>query len=367
MILCSNPGLQYEAHKTEIDAAIRRVLDSGWYVLGNEVTSFEEEFADFIGVDYAVGVGSGTEAIHLALAACAIGPGDEVVTVSHTAVATVAAIELVGATPVFVDIDPVHFTMDPTRLESAVTARTKAIIPVHIYGQPADLAAILDIAERRGIRVIEDCCQAHGATYHGRRVGAWGDMACFSFYPTKNLGALGDGGMVVTQNPELGDQVRRLREYGWNDERASEVCGWNSRLDEMQAAVLRVKLRHLERDNEARVQIADRYDRELKETGLTLPARRAESQHVFHLYVVRSNRQDVVLQHLHLRDVRAAIHYASPVHFQPAYRGRLPGATDLPETERAVTEILSLPIYPELGWEEQTVVIEGVKQLCVEG
>ena len=366
MILCSNPGLQYEAHKTEIDAAIRRVLDSGWYVLGKEVKGFEGEFAEFIGVDYAVGVGSGTEAIHLALAACGVVPGDEVITVSHTAVATVAAIEMAGATPVLVDIDPVHFTMDPTRLESAVTARTKAIIPVHIYGQPADLSAIMDIAGRRGIRVIEDCCQAHGATYHGRRVGAWGDVACFSFYPTKNLGALGDGGMVVTQSPELGNQARRLREYGWNDRRASEVPGWNSRLDELQAAVLRVKLRHLDRDNGARVEIADRYDRELEETELILPARRTDAQHVFHLYVIRSSCRDALLKHMHAHQVRAAIHYPVPVHLQPAYRGRLPGSADLPETERAFREILSLPIYPELGREEQSVVIEAIKQICVE-
>ena len=256
MILCSNPKAQYQAHKEEIDSAIQRVLDKGWYILGDETKAFESEFAAYIGVDHGIGVGSGTEALHIALAACGIGLGDEVITVSHTAVATVAAIELAGATPVLVDIDPDYYTLNPDKLESAISPRTKAIIPVHLYGQPADLTPILEIARQHGVLLIEDCAQAHGAMYGGRRIGAWGDIACFSFYPTKNLGALGDGGMVVTNDSALAERARLLREYGWAERYVSSIPGLNSRLDEVQAAVLSVKLRFLDADNEARALLA---------------------------------------------------------------------------------------------------------------
>lgn len=358
MILCSNPLAQYYAHKAEIDAAIQRVLDKGWYILGEETKEFEFEFAEYIGVSHAIGVGSGTEALHIALAACGIGPGDEVVTVSHTAVATVAAIELIGARPVFVDIEPAYYTLDPNRLAAAITKHTKAIIPVHLYGQSADMLPILDIAKKYGLRVIEDCAQAHGAMYQGRRVGSWGDMACFSFYPTKNLGALGDGGMVVTGDPELADKARLLREYGWAERYISKIPGWNTRLDELQAAILRVKLRYLDADNEARANLASKYDYALECAGLVTPKRRQESTHVYHLYVIRSAKRDEMQAFLKARGVGALIHYPVPVHLQPAYRDTLRRSDNLFSTEKAAREVLSLPIYPELPEKELQKVVE---------
>ena len=361
MILVANPRAQYLSHKDEIGVAISRVLDKGWYILGDEVRAFETEFAAYIGTRFGTGVGSGTEALHLALRACGIGPADEVITVSHTAVATVAAIELCGATPVLVDIEPDYFTMDPDKLEPAISPRTKAIIPVHLYGQAAALAPILSIAHKRGIRVIEDCAQAHGAMYRGRHVGSWGDMACFSFYPTKNLGALGDGGMVVTSNPALAERARLLREYGWAERYVSHLSGWNSRLDEVQAAVLRVKLRYLDADNAARVGLASLYDEGLTGTGLVLSARRQDATHVYHLYVVRSPRRDDLRIFLNSHDVGTLIHYPVPVHLQPAYRGRLRGSDSLPETERAAREVLSLPMYPELTEADMRSIIQAVK------
>lgn len=361
MILCSNPKEQYLAHKAEIDAAVRRVLESGWYILGEEVKQFEAEFAKYLGVSYAIGVGNGTEALHLALAACGIGRGDEVITVSHTAVATVAAIELTGATPVLVDIEPEFFTMDPGKLEAAITPHTRAIVPVHLYGQPAEMESILKIARRHGLRVVEDCAQAHGATWQGKRVGSLGDMGCFSFYPTKNLGALGDGGMVVTGDTELATKARLLREYGWAERFISHFPGWNSRLDEVQAAILRAKLPYLDANNQARRYIAEVYQERLADAGLVLPRVREGCEHVFHLYVVRAARRDELLRFLRDRGVGAAIHYPTPVHLQPAYRGRLHSGGIFPETERAAHEILSLPIYPELDHLELQAVIEGVQ------
>jgi len=365
MILCGNPRAQYESHKSAIDSAIRRVLESGRYILGDEVISFEREFAEYVGVEFAIGVGSGTEALHLALVACGVGPGDEVITVAHTAVATVAAIELCGATPVLVDIEPDYFTLDVARLEAAITERTKAIVPVHIYGQPADLAAIASVAKRHGVRVIEDCAQAHGATYRDKRVGSWGDVACFSFYPTKNLGAIGDGGAVVTNDPALAEKVRSLREYGWSSERnVSDVSGWNSRLDELQAAILRVKLEHLDEDNKQRRKIAALYDELLRDSDLVLPLRRVDGSHVFHLYVVRSTERDELLARLRGEGIGASIHYPVPVHLQPAYADRLASAGSLPNTEGAAREILSLPIYPELTEAEIQKVAEACVSYC---
>lgn len=365
MILCSNPQSQYQAHKAEIDAAIQQVLEKGWYILGEESKAFEAEFAAYIGVAHGIGVGSGTEALHIALAACGIGPGDEVITVSHTAVATVAAIELAGATPVLVDIEPDYFTLDPDKLESAISSRTKAIIPVHLYGQPADLTRILEIARRHGVRVIEDCAQAHGAMYAGRRVGAWGDIACFSFYPTKNLGALGDGGMIVTNDPALAERAGLLREYGWAERYVSHIPGLNSRLDEVQAAVLRVKLRYLDADNAARSRRAQDYDETLKSTQLIAPKRRPDATHVYHLYVIRCSDRDKLQNWLKSRDVGALIHYPVPIHLQPAYRGRLRDSDKLPETEWAAREVLSLPMFPELGENEVQTVIEAINAFNV--
>ena len=361
MILCGNPQAQYLAHKAEIDAAIFRVLDKGWYILGDEVRVFEAEFANYVGVEHGIGVGSGTEALHIALASCGIGPGDEVITVSHTAVATVAAIELAGATPVLVDIEPDYFTLDPGKLESAISPRTKAIIPVHLYGQPADLAPILEIARRHGVRVIEDCAQAHGAMYGGRRAGSWGDIACFSFYPTKNLGALGDGGMVVTNDSALAERARLLREYGWAERYVSHIPGLNSRLDEVQATVLRVKLRYLDADNVARARRAQDYDQALRGTRLVAPKRRTDATHVYHLYVVRCSERDELQTWLKARGVGALIHYPVPIHLQPAYQGRLRGGDNLPVTERAAREVLSLPMYPELSETELQMVVGAIQ------
>lgn len=362
MILCSNPRAQYLAHQTEIDAAIARVLDKGWYILGEETTAFEGEFASYIGVDHAIGVGSGTEALHVALKACDLVPGDEVITVAQTAVATVAAIELVGATPVFVDIEEDFLTLDASRLERAITPRTRAVIPVHLYGQAADLDSILEIAKRRNLLVIEDCAQAHGATYRGKRLGSFGDIACFSFYPTKNLGALGDGGIIVTNNAELASRSRLLREYGWAERYISSISGWNSRLDELQAAILRVKLRSLDHDNSIRNAIARRYQEELSGFELVLPSVRADTLHAFHLFVVRSERREELRSFLRDSGIGALVHYPQPVHLQPAYDGRIRGGDCLPVTERESARVLSLPLYPELTDEDVAAVIAAVAQ-----
>lgn len=360
MILCGNPQAQYLAHKQEIDGAIARVLDKGRYILGEEAKAFETEFAAYCGATHAIGVANGTDAILLTLRAYGIGPGDEVVTVSHTAVATVTAIVLSGASPVLVDIQRDCYTMDPQRLEAAIGPRTKAIVPVHLYGQPADLGPILDVAARYGLHVIEDCAQAHGARYHGRRVGSLGAAGCFSFYPTKNLGALGDGGMVVTRDESLANRIRCLREYGWDANRVVKVPGFNSRLDEIQAAVLRVKLRYLDADNMARRERARRYHEMLADTPCLLPSCRKDAEHAFHLYVVRSAHRDELKHHLLELDVAALIHYSVPVHLQDGYLGRLRGHDVLPETEQAAGEILSLPLYPELAEEELQQVVRAI-------
>jgi dTDP-4-amino-4,6-dideoxygalactose transaminase len=360
MISQANPHAQYISHQAEIDQAIARVLEKGRYILGEEAAAFEREFADYIGVRYGVGVGSGTEALHLALRACGVGPGDEVITVAHTAVATVAAIELCGAIPVMVDIAPRSFTLDPTKLEAAITPVTRAIIPVHLYGQSADLEPILSIARKRQVRVIEDCAQSHGATYHGRRTGAWGDMACFSFYPTKNLGAIGDGGFVATDDPHLAENARLLREYGWRERYVSDVAGWNTRLDELQAAILRVKLRTLDADNAQRRRLAAMYDEWLATRPVILPVEMPYGQHVYHLYVVRAERRDALQVFLKERGIGSLIHFPVPIHLQPAYRGRLGDVGSLPETERAAREVLSLPMFPELTEAEVRQVANAV-------
>jgi dTDP-4-amino-4,6-dideoxygalactose transaminase len=359
MILCANPQAQYLAYKAEIDAAIKRVLDSGRYILGSEVDAFEQELASYIGVRNAIGVGSGTEALHVALKTLDVGIGDEVITVSHTAVATVAAIELAGARPVFVDIDPDTYTMDAALIEAKITSRTRAILPVHLYGHPANMPAIMEIARRHGLFVVEDCAQAHGATISGKMVGSFGHLACFSFYPTKNLGALGDGGAVVTDDPRLAQKVKLLREYGWAERYVSHVPGWNSRLDEMQAAILRTKLRHLDEGNAARQGIAARYEEGLRGLKIILPKVQNDVRHVFHLYVVRCRERDHVADELHRAGITPGIHYPMPVHRQPAY-SRL-NSDSLEVTEEICGEILSLPMYPELGMVEIDTVIECLR------
>jgi dTDP-4-amino-4,6-dideoxygalactose transaminase len=359
----------YRARREEIDQAVHRVLEKGWYILGQEVKAFEEEFARYVGVRHCVGVANGTDALHVALRAAGIRPGDRVVTVSDTAVATVAAVELAGATPVLVDIDPSTHTLDPNRLAETLKEydrglrpeggpRPRAVIPVHLYGHPADMPAILEIARRYELLVIEDCAQAHGAALAGRRVGTWGHLATFSFYPTKNLGALGDGGAVVTDDAALAEQVRLVREYGWKERYISHLAGMNSRLDELQAAVLRVKLKYLDADNARRREIAGVYDRYLAEAvGVTPPGRQAGIEHAFHLYVIRSRHRDRIKEYLKHHGVGTLIHYPAPVHEQPAYRGRVPlGAGGLPHTEQACREILSLPMYPQLADEQARYV-----------
>ncbi len=362
MISNANPGVQFRSYQNDIEAAISRVCTGGYYVLGPEVDAFEREFAEFVGVANGVGVASGTDALVVALKACGIGLGDEVITVGHTAVATVAAIESAGATAVLVDIESSNFTLDPSRLEAAITDRTKAVAPVHLYGQPADLDAIVSISRRHGLRVVEDCAQAHGAMYHDRRVGAFGDIGCFSFYPTKNLGGLGDGGMAVTDDDGLAKRMRMIREYGWEERFISSVPGINSRLDELQAAILRVKLPHLDADNARRVEVARRYDQALGDSPLALPVRRPGCTHVYHLYVVRAPRRDAFREFLSDRGIGTGIHYPVPVHLQPAYAGRLARPGGLNQTEKVAREILSLPIYPELGVMEVEEVVGAVNQ-----
>jgi len=365
----TDPKANYLAHRADIDAAIRRVLESGWYILGREVETFEQAFAAYVGSEHAIGVGSGTDALELALRACGIGAGDLVFTVSHTAAGTVAAIELAGATPVLVDIDPVTCTLDPNGLEGAleavvggrlsVTGRPSAVIPVHLYGQPADMPAIMAVARRYGLYVVEDCCQSHGATVAGRMTGAWGDIAGFSFYPTKNLGALGDGGMIVTGDSELGARARVLRQYGWRQRYISDIAGCNSRLDEIQAAILRVKLPFLDAENERRRALAARYSAALADTDIRLPTCRQGSRHVYHQYVVRSCDRDALRAHLRNRGIGALVHYPKALHQQPAYEGRVQTAGPLPQSERAAAEVLSLPMYPELANEQVAAVVEA--------
>ena len=366
MILCSNPKAQYLSYKKEIDEAISRVLKSGWYILGDEVVKFEKEFADFIGVSYGIGTGSGTEALHLALSAYGIGPGDEVITVSFTAVATVGAIELTGASPHFVDVEPQFYTIAPEKIKAAITPKTKAIIPVHIYGQPADMEPVLEVAKEFNLWVIEDCAQAHGALYKGKRVGSLGDIGCFSFYPTKNLGAIGDGGIIMTENEGLAKKARLLREYGWAERYVSHIPGWNTRLDEIQAAILRVKLKYLDEDNLKRRQLADIYKSKLSQTSLTLPDVRNGVSHVYHLYVVQSEKRDRLLSFLREKNIGASIHYPVPIHLQPAYR-HLEGRDTLQETEKANEHILSLPMYPELSESDISQIIQAVEEFESKG
>lgn len=371
-ILCANPKAQYDAHRDAIDAAIRRVLEGGHYILGPELQAFEREFAGYLwgssaaksASGHAVGVANGTDAIRLALRALGVRAGDEVIAPSHTAVATIAAIEQEGAVPVLVDIEPRHYTMDPGAVESALTARTQAVIAVHLYGQAADLESIQSICRKRGLPLIEDCAQSTGAELGGRKLGTFGELSCFSFYPTKNLGAIGDGGMVACSSAELAAKVRSQREYGWV-QRVSEVPGVNSRLDELQAAVLRVKLPKLDDDNRARARIASLYAEGLRGLPLALPEVRPEASHVYHLYVLRTARRDVVKKHLESDGVLAGIHYPLPVHLQPAYRGRLRcvgrGPEPMAETEKACSEILSLPMYPDLSDAEVEQVIRSLR------
>lgn len=339
---------QYQDVKPEVDAAVAAVLESGHFILGPQVQAFEREFSDYCGTAYAVGVNSGTSALHLALLAAGVGEGDEVITAAFTFVATVAAIEYTGARAVLVDVDPVTLTIDPDRIEAAITSRTKAIIPVHLYGHPADMDPILSIARAHGLVVVEDAAQAHGAEYKHRRAGSIGDIGCFSFYPGKNLGAAGDGGAVTTANEDYARKVRMLRDWGAEQKYLHVVKGFNFRLDEIQAAILRVKLRRLEAWTELRRRHANAYASLLGETSLSLPHAAREARHVYHLYVVRTRERDRVRSELQVGGVQAGIHYPIPVHLQPAYANLGYGRGDFPVSEQAAAEVLSLPLYPEM-------------------
>jgi dTDP-4-amino-4,6-dideoxygalactose transaminase len=346
--------------RSELDEAINGVLERGSFILGEELHQFEREFAEYCGVAAAVGVASGSDALQIALRALEIGPGDEVITVSHTAVASVAAIELVGARPILADIDARRYTLDPERLEALITKRTRAIIPVHLYGCPADLQPILAIAERHGLRVIEDCAQAHGARYRGKSVGGWGDMGAFSFYPTKNLGAFGDAGAVTTNDLALAERMRRLRQHGWQTRYVSSHKGVNSRLDELQAAILRVKLRHLNGWNDRRRQLSSLYASMLADQPIALPHEPEDAVHVFHHYTIRSNQREALRAYLKSRGIAALVHYPLPIHLQPAYQDLGYPAGRLPESEAAASQVLSLPFFPELSPDEIAHVSRAV-------
>ncbi|HYA61791.1 MAG TPA: DegT/DnrJ/EryC1/StrS family aminotransferase [Candidatus Sulfotelmatobacter sp.] len=355
---------QYRSIKPEIDAAIARVLDSGQFVLGPEVAAFEQEFAAYCGATECVALNSGTSALHLALLAAGVGPGDEVITVPFTFIASVGAIAYTGARPVLVDIDPRTFTMDPAAIEAAITPRTKAILPVHLYGQIADMDPILEVARRHGLIVVEDAAQAHGAKYKGRTAGSMGEIACFSFYPAKNLGAYGEGGAVTTSNAEFARTIRILRDCGQDRKYHHVLRGYNYRMEGLQGAILRVKLRHLEQWTEARRAVANRYRQFLAGCGVELPIEMPWARHVYHVYTLRAEDRDGLQAALQAEGIQTAVHYAMPAHLQPAVAdlGYRTGA--FPRAEAASQQVLSLPIYPELSEQAVTQVAGAVKRAC---
>lgn len=341
---------------------MHRALNSGQYVLGEEVERFERAFANYCDVAHGIGVGSGTDALTLALKAFDIGSGDEVITVAHTALATVAAIVDTGARPVLVDVHPRHRTLDPSKLDTAITPHTRAIMPVHLYGAPADMGAIMDVARRHGLVVIEDCAQAGGARHRGRRVGSLADAGCFSFYPTKNLAALGDGGLVITNDARCAERLRRLRQYGWDESRYAKDIGRNSRLDVLQAAILAAKLPSLDDGNARRRAIARRYNEGLAGLPLNLPLCAADGETVFHLYVIESPSRAALIGHLAARGVGTGIHYEVPVHRHAGYARRVTVPPEgLPVTDRLAAQVLSLPIYPELSDDDVDRVIAAMR------
>jgi dTDP-4-amino-4,6-dideoxygalactose transaminase len=354
---------QYRSIKPEIDAAIQKILDTTQFVLGDEVAAFEKEFAAYGGAKHGIAVNSGTSALHLAMLAAGIGPGDEVITVPNTFVATVAAVRYTGARAVYVDIDPARFTMDPARVEAAIGPKTKAILPVHLYGQPADMDPILDVARRRGLLVIEDAAQAHGARYKGRPVGSLGDLACFSFYPGKNLGAYGEGGLVLTSNDEYANKIRMLRDWGAEKKYHHVLAGYNYRMEGMQGAILRVKLRYLEAWTEARRAHAARYRTLLADCGVGIPAEAADARHVWHVYAVRTRERDAVMKALGEQGIQTGIHYPIPVHLQPAYADAAYARGSFPLAEKAADEVTSLPMYPELTEEQMQLVAGALRRL----
>jgi dTDP-4-amino-4,6-dideoxygalactose transaminase len=351
---------QYEQLQLEIDAVTRQVYESGWFVLGDRVKSFEASFARYCGSKYAIGVGSGTEAIHLALLACGVQCGDEVITVANTCVPTLSAISFAGATPIFIDIDETTFTIDPTLIEARITPKTKAIVPVHLYGQCAAMNPILEIAKKYNLAVVEDCAQAQGAMYCGKMAGTMGDAGAFSFYPSKNLGAFGDGGLVLTDNEAIAEAVNKLRNYGQSQRYYHDIKGFNSRLDELQAAILDIKLPYLDKWNQRRREIAKRYHDAFLPVGINCPQETAECHHVYHLYVIRVRDRDRFQSLLQERGITTIIHYPVPVHLQDSYAECREQSPYLPITEKLASEIVSLPLYPELTDTEVDAIIDNV-------
>jgi len=351
---------QYLSIKQEIDGAIARVLEETSFILGREVEAFEAAFAEYVGSRFCIGVNSGTAAIQLAVTACGVGPGHEVIVPANTFFATAEGVSTAGATPVFVDADPLSYNIDVSKIEGAITERTRAIMPVHLYGQSADLDPIFEIAERHHLTVIEDAAQAHGALYKGVPVGALGSAGCFSFYPGKNLGAYGEGGAVVTNDAQVARHVRLLRDHGSERKYHHEIIGYNFRLEGIQGAVLNVKLRHLDKWNKLRREHASRYNQLLKESTLTLPREMLYAEHVYHLYVVQTDQRDTLQKTLSEAGVQSGIHYPIPIHLQPAYSSLGHKAGDFPEAERQGRRVLSLPMFPELAGEEIRRVSEAI-------
>jgi len=353
---------QYRAIADKVRPKVEAVIANADFILGQDVTSFEEEFAAYCGVGCGIGLDSGTSALELSLRACDIGEGDEVITAANTFFATVAAITYVGAKPILVDINPLSYNMNVARIEEALSERTRAIIPVHLCGQPANMDPVMELAERKELWVIEDACQAHGARYRGCRVGSLGHVACFSFYPAKNLGGYGDGGMVVTNDEKIAERVRMLRDYGQQEKYRHLIVGYNRRLDTLQAAVLRVKLRYLDEWNEARRRHAHLYDRLLKDTRVVPPFNPEYSEHVYHLYVVQSERRDELREWLGSKGIATGIHYPVPIHLQPAYAHLGHSKGDFPVAEAYARQTLSLPMFPELTKEQIEYVAGAIHQ-----
>ena len=351
---------QYAAIKGEVEPGIRQVLESGQYILGPHEQAFEQEAAAYLGVRHAIGVGSGTDALHLALKGAGIGPDDEVITTPFTFIATAEAIRYVGAVPVFVDIDERTFNLDPEAVEAAVTPRTRAIMPVHMFGQPADMGSLIEIAERRGLCVIEDCAQSFGASVEGRQTGSLGTAGGFSFFPSKNLGGAGDGGLVTTGSDEIAARVRQLRNHGSGKRYHHDVIGYNSRLDELQAVILRAKLKRIDQYNDSRRRVARRYDALLSDLPLETPSDAGRGTHVYHQYTLLSDRRDAIMDALAAEEIACAVYYPVPLHRQQAFADVCPDVS-LPVSERVAARCLSLPIFPELEDDEIETVAEVVR------
>jgi dTDP-4-amino-4,6-dideoxygalactose transaminase len=349
---------QYESIKSQIQAAINQVFQQSWFILGKQVQNFEKEFSQYCETSYGIGVASGTEALYLALKALDIGQGDEVITAPNTAVPTALAISMTKAKPVFTDIDAKTYTLDPNLLKKTLSKKTKAIIPVHLYGQMADMTPLMDIAHNNKIPIIEDACQAHGALYKGKKAGSLGLLGCFSFYPSKNLGAYGDGGMIVSKNELLVEKLKKMRNCGFSSKYHCEYQGINSRLDELHAAILRVKLKYLDKWNQARRERTALYNKLIKNEQIVKPTEAPYAHHIYHLYVIRSPKRDELQKYLAEKGIQTFIHYPAPIHLQPAYKNlkRAPGS--FPIAEQCAKEILSLPMYPELAKEQIEYVCE---------